>query len=134
MLRLVIALLVCLGLVSTASAKKDVFQYYGAHGDAGAQDECTKPNAVFVGVVGRQGAWIDQISVVCGMLSPEGWVSGQTSLTSRGGEGGGPAPNALCSPDELVTRIVPYRTKGYQIAAVSITCTNFRRPNNSRAI
>jgi hypothetical protein len=126
MRRLFIALLLGLGLTTPASADKAVFTYYGARGDAGAQDECAKPNAVFVGVVGRRGAWVDQISVVCGMLSPEGWVSGQASLASRGGNGGGEAPSALCNPDELVTGITPYRTKGSQIAAVSITCMNFR--------
>ncbi len=71
MRQLFIAFLLCLGLATTASAKKAVFQYYGAKGDAGTQDECSKPNAVFVGVVGKSGAWVGQISVVCGMLSPE---------------------------------------------------------------
>lgn len=124
--RLFIALLLILGFTTAASAQRAVFNYYGSQGDAGATDECMAPNAVFIGVVGNTGAWLDQITVVCGKLLSDRSVSGSVSLPSRGGAGGA-FKSTLCGRDEVITSISPARSKSYQIDKLRITCTNLKR-------
>lgn len=127
MRQILIAFLLCIGLSSTTPART-VFDVYGAKGAAGATDECMAPTSVFVGVVGNSGLWIDQITVVCGTLHPDGSVTGSKSLPSRGGPGGAfynKSPT-LCSKDEAVTSLEINRTKSYQIANIKLVCKNLK--------
>lgn len=73
-------------------------------GGTSAEDDCPSGQAV-VGVAGRAGAWLDQLQAVCQEIGPDGVASGPlTTLTARGGNGGG-AVNASCASGEAAVAV-----------------------------
>lgn len=122
-LPLLLACLAHFAFIATCSART-AFSVYGGKGDAETQDECPA-GSFFTGLVGNTGAWIDQISVVCGKAPGDGSVSGSKSLSSRGGTGG-VLNSVLCGKNEAVDAIDAQHTPGYQILAVTIWCQNLQ--------
>jgi hypothetical protein len=119
-----VTFLICLGLGNCPASARTVFDYYGDKGAMGVSDECPA-GSYFVGVVGATGEWIDQITVVCGTIQPDGSIKGSKTIASRGG-GGGTFKSVLCGTNEAVTGFQAFRTKNYEIAAVTIWCTNLQ--------
>jgi hypothetical protein len=65
------------------------------------RDTCP-PGEFLVGVNGRSGDWIDQISITCAPVSGSGTTGTQDNGPRRGGNGGGPYTKS-CFPDETIT-------------------------------
>ena len=122
-LKLLVVVLMCVGLASVSEARS-VFDVYGGKGDQQASDQCPL-GSYMVGVVGNTGAWIDQITVVCGAAKDDGTVKGSKSLPSRGGTGGA-FNSVLCEKNEVVYSIGADRAEGYQILQVALHCRNLK--------
>lgn len=120
---LVMALLSFLCLASPSSAHT-VFPYYGDTGTTGSVDEC-QPGQYFVGVVGATGLWTDQITVVCGQLTPDNSITGSKTIASRGGSGGN-FKSVLRGKDEVITQMWVNRTEHYQVSFTQFTCSNVK--------
>jgi hypothetical protein len=84
-----------------SSAPSDYFEGGGTEsGGSKFTDEC-RPNSVAVGFVGRAGGSVDQISLLCSDLYPDGKLGVPTSLTPRGGSGGD-SKDSRCKEGVLV--------------------------------
>jgi hypothetical protein len=99
----VLIVLACASIADPASART-FRDPYGGRGDASASDECG-PGKYFVGVVGRTGAWVDQIAVLCAELQPNGLYKGAKSIAARGGGGGAFHPAVVCPYNQVITKI-----------------------------
>lgn len=86
-----------------------IFQPFGAQGDAGFEDRCPV-GQYLVGLRGRRGAWIDQITIVCSANNGNGQLTGAANGPSRGGNGGGPEER-MCKPGETIYTVLPILTK-----------------------
>lgn len=113
----------CLALVAAPASARD-FQVYGTNNGALARDECPA-GSYLVGVVGNAGAWLDQITVVCGKPKPDGTYGGAKSLPSRGGSGGA-FKKALCPPNYAVGSAKIYRDDEYHILELFLNCKNVK--------
>lgn len=120
---LLLALVICLGLPLSVSARTE-FEIYGARGDRGDTAECPA-GSFMVGLSGRTGGWIDQIKVECGKQEADGSIGAPRPTAAFGGEGGEPQ-GAFCDKDAVATEFFTGRTPGYQIAFVALTCVNVR--------
>jgi hypothetical protein len=126
---LLVAALMGLFGAEASVAARSVHKVYGTNGldgflgiKAGATDECPK-GSYFTGVVGNVGAWIDQITVVCSKLKPDGTLGGGTSMPSRGGTGGA-FKQALCGPNAAVTGFSIGRDINYNLTSLRLMCVN----------
>ena len=98
-----------------------IFQPFGARGDAGFEDRCS-PGQYLVGLRGRAGAWIDQITIVCSANNGNGQLTGYVNGPSRGGNGGGP-DESLCKAGETIYTVLPVLTgDGRQVQELVGNC------------
>ena len=124
-LTLFIAMLIC-GICEMAPAEASTtsFTVYGDRGEHGARDECPA-GQYLVGFIGKTGAWVDQITVICAKPGSDLTFSGRRSIASRGG-GGGAYAEAYCNADEAVSGAWFTRNTGYQIVNVAVTCRSIK--------
>ncbi len=126
---LLVAALMGLFGAEASVAARGVHDVYGTNGldglfgiKGGATDECPK-GSYFTGVVGNVGSWIDQISVVCSNLKPDGTLGGGKSMPSRGGTGGG-FKQASCGPNAAVSGFDIGRDQKYNLTSLKLFCVN----------
>jgi hypothetical protein len=126
---LIIFLLLFHCTITTGASARTVHDVYGSNGIngvipniGGATDECPA-GSYLTGLVGNVGSWIDQISVVCSKLKPDGTLGGGKSLPSRGGTGGG-FKQASCGPNEAATGFDIGRDANYNLTHLKLLCIN----------
>lgn len=112
---LTLAFLILFGSSESGWARS-AFGVHGGKGDAEVADECPA-GSYFTGIVGNTGAWIDQITVICGKAPGDGSVSGGKSLPLRGG-GGGAFKSVLCGKNEIIDAIDAQRTAWHRAATM----------------
>ncbi|NYH99947.1 CAP domain-containing protein [Cupriavidus plantarum] len=122
--RMAFALLCFLILLSSLHSRlgsaRD-FAAVGAQGDFAARDAC--PAGQFlVGMRVRSGAWMDQISITCAPVAPNGDVGAPWFGTTRGGNGGGPSERT-CGAGKIVGGIGLLFTDGNrQVLTIDVSC------------
>lgn len=116
----------CLLLTVTNALGRTVFPVYGTDKDPRHQDECPG-DSYLMGVKGNVGAWLDNISVVCGTFEPDGSTAYSSEFPPRGGSGGG-FRSVACAPGEVVTVADFFRTEDYNILGVQLLCSKPKSP------
>ena len=94
--------LACLGGLISGSAAAVEFPPYGGSGDD-FRDTC-QPGQFLVGLNGRSGSVIDQISITCAPVDAGGLTGTQINGPTRGGNGGS-AYTKACAPAEIITGV-----------------------------
>ncbi|MEQ1929871.1 MAG: hypothetical protein ABL957_04960 [Parvularculaceae bacterium] len=117
----------CLLLTVTNALGRTVFPVYGTDKDPRHQDECPG-DSYLMGVKGNVGAWLDNISVVCGTFEPDGSTAYSSEFPPRGGGGGG-FKSTACAPGEVVTVADFFRTEDYNILGVQLLCKKPQSPD-----
>lgn len=95
--------LACLGCLISGSVAAMDFPAFGGSGND-FRDTC--PAGQFlVGLSGRSGQWVDQISITCAPLDVNGSTAGTPfNGPTRGGNGGGPYAKT-CLPGHIITGV-----------------------------
>ncbi|NWH07461.1 MAG: hypothetical protein HXY22_02230 [Alphaproteobacteria bacterium] len=105
-LRVLLPAAVAAGLVVLSDAPVDatVFPAHGGSGDSAEELRCPA-GQLLVGLKGRTGYWIDQVSLICAPFDPQTYARGAfVEVGPRGGNGGSPAEQ-YCQGDSAVRQI-----------------------------
>jgi hypothetical protein len=112
----------------TATARE--FAPVGGSGDFSARDMC--PDGQYlIGMKIRSGAWMDQISITCGPVKPDGTIGAQWRGPVRGGNGGGPS-EGTCAASRIVSGLGLLFTEGNrQVLTIDLSCRSTTGPSRS---
>lgn len=102
----------------------------GGGGDSSARDVC--PAGQFlIGMRVRSGAWMDQMSITCGAINPDGSIGTQSNGPTRGGNGGGPS-QGTCGAGKIVSGLGMLFTEGNrQVLTIDLNCRSTTGPDRS---
>ncbi len=95
----------------------------GGAGDRGEEYRCPV-GKVLVGLSGRTGSWIDQVSLVCAAPLSNYSMGQQNILPPRGGNGGSPSEQT-CSQDSAIRSINAFFLAGTQGGLKSLAAAKY---------
>ena len=111
-----------------AQAKGKEFPPVGAGGDGPFTARCS--SGFLIGLKVRSGAWIDQLTIICADVSPDGSLGPQRMGQPHGGGGGGDNPPKTCRSGEIIFAMGFLHTAGNrQVERFGFRC----RPTTSEA-
>ncbi|MEZ4732365.1 MAG: LamG-like jellyroll fold domain-containing protein [Caldilineaceae bacterium] len=104
----------------------------GGGGGSGYERICANGSAV-VGFSGRSGGWVDQITLQCAKLLPDGYVDvfNRTALSAAGGSGGNIQSERLCPSNLPAAGIIGRAKDGDAVYSFGLTCRNQFTANNA---
>jgi hypothetical protein len=83
-----------------AALAAKAFPPVGMHGDGSFRDRCPA-GQYLVGLRVRSGGWVDQMSITCAPVNPDGSIGQQFHGPARGGDGGGPSEKT-CAAGHII--------------------------------